>query len=76
MPKLPEMMTSLRVSDNGAVEIIDQLRLPHEVVWEPVKTPEEAFDAIKSMKVSWRVGRRQRYSCCTRPLELSRLRRS
>lgn len=51
MPKLPEMMTSLRVSDNGAVEIIDQLRLPHEVVWEPVKTPEEAFDAIKSMKV-------------------------
>ncbi|EKD05063.1 methylthioribose-1-phosphate isomerase [Trichosporon asahii var. asahii CBS 8904] len=51
MPKLPEMMTSLRVSDNGAVEIIDQLRLPHEVVCEPVKTPEEAFDAIKSMKI-------------------------
>lgn len=51
MPQLPEMMTSLRTSGDD-IEIIDQLRLPHEVVWEAVKTPQEAFDAIKSMKVS------------------------
>jgi hypothetical protein len=34
-----------------SVEIIDQLLLPHEVRWETVCTIEEAFAAIKSMKV-------------------------
>jgi methylthioribose-1-phosphate isomerase len=34
-----------------SVEIIDQLLLPHSIVWEKVDTIEGAFDAIKSMKV-------------------------
>lgn len=37
-----------------SVEIIDQLLLPHTVRWEKVETIEEAFAAIKSMKVSSR----------------------
>ncbi|BEJ11386.1 hypothetical protein CspHIS471_0108080 [Cutaneotrichosporon sp. HIS471] len=52
MPKtLPEMMTSLRIAADGEVEIVDQLLLPHEVKWDKVETPEQAFDAIKSMKI-------------------------
>ncbi|BEI88108.1 uncharacterized protein CcaverHIS019_0108260 [Cutaneotrichosporon cavernicola] len=52
MPKtLPEMMTSLRITADGEVEIVDQLLLPHEVKWDKVETPEQAFDAIKSMKI-------------------------
>lgn len=34
-----------------AVEIIDQLALPHTIRWEQVDTVQGAFDAIKSMKV-------------------------
>lgn len=34
-----------------AVEIIDQLALPHTIRWEQVDTVEGAFDAIKTMKV-------------------------
>ena len=34
------------------MEIVDQLILPHTVRWESVGTVDEAFDAIKSMKVS------------------------
>lgn len=34
-----------------AVEIIDQLALPHTIRWELVDTVEGAFDAIKTMKV-------------------------
>lgn len=33
------------------VEIIDQLLLPHEIRWQKVASPTEAFEAIKSMKV-------------------------
>ncbi|KAL7418344.1 S-methyl-5-thioribose-1-phosphate isomerase [Cryptotrichosporon argae] len=48
---LPDMMTSIRLDASGAVEIVDQLLLPHTVKWDKVSTPEEAFDAIKSMKI-------------------------
>lgn len=34
-----------------SVEIIDQLILPHTIRWERVGTVDEAFDAIKSMKI-------------------------
>ncbi|WVF73180.1 methylthioribose-1-phosphate isomerase [Kwoniella sp. CBS 6097] len=48
---LPDMMTSIRIDKSGQVEIVDQLLLPHSVVWQPVSTPQEAFEAIKSMKI-------------------------
>ncbi|WWD03495.1 methylthioribose-1-phosphate isomerase [Kwoniella europaea PYCC6329] len=48
---LPDMMTSIRIDKSGQVEIVDQLLLPHSVVWIPISTPEEAFEAIKSMKI-------------------------
>ncbi|ORY26689.1 hypothetical protein BCR39DRAFT_540439 [Naematelia encephala] len=48
---LPEMMTSIRFSSSGEVEIVDQLLLPHAVNWLKISTPEEAFDAIKTMKI-------------------------
>ncbi|ORX40712.1 hypothetical protein BD324DRAFT_575358 [Kockovaella imperatae] len=48
---LPEMMTSIRIDTAGQVEIVDQLLLPHTVTWIPISTPEEAFEAIKSMKI-------------------------
>ncbi|KAM0752444.1 putative translation initiation factor, partial [Meredithblackwellia eburnea MCA 4105] len=35
----------------GSIEIIDQLLLPHEVRWEKVETIDQAFDAIKTMKI-------------------------
>jgi len=35
----------------GSLEVLDQLRLPHEFVYEDVTTCEEAFDCIKSMRV-------------------------
>jgi methylthioribose-1-phosphate isomerase len=37
--------------ESQSVEIIDQLLLPHSIVWETVDTIEGAFDAIKSMKI-------------------------
>ena len=71
---LPDMMTSIRFTDSGEVEMVDQLLLPcvkgsflmafrghteqcqtlirsHTVNWFKVSTPEEAFDAIKTMKI-------------------------
>jgi methylthioribose-1-phosphate isomerase len=35
----------------GKLEVLDQLRLPHEFVYDDVSTCEEAFDCIKSMRV-------------------------
>ena len=35
----------------GKLEVLDQLRLPHEFVYDNVTTCEEAFDCIKSMRV-------------------------
>ncbi|KAI0970471.1 hypothetical protein F4678DRAFT_140059 [Xylaria arbuscula] len=35
----------------GKLEVLDQLRLPHEHHYDEVSTAEEAFDCIKSMRV-------------------------
>ncbi|KAF6809385.1 S-methyl-5-thioribose-1-phosphate isomerase [Colletotrichum sojae] len=35
----------------GRLEVLDQLRLPHEFHYDQVSTSEEAFDCIKSMRV-------------------------
>ncbi len=35
----------------GKLEVLDQLRLPHEHHYDTVSTSEEAFDSIRSMKV-------------------------
>lgn len=37
--------------DNGKLLVLDQLKLPHEFVYDDVSTCEEAFDCIKSMRV-------------------------
>jgi len=53
-----EALSAFRISgghtflEAQAVEIIDQLQLPHVVTWEKVDSIDGAFDAIKSMKVS------------------------
>lgn len=38
----------------GKLEVLDQLRLPHEHHYDEVATSEEAFDCIKSMRVRGR----------------------
>lgn len=43
-------LTSIRTNGNN-IEIVNQLLLPHEVEWVPIKTIEEAWSAIKTMKV-------------------------
>lgn len=35
----------------GRLEVLDQLRLPHDFHYDEVSTAEEAFDCIKSMRV-------------------------
>lgn len=35
----------------GRLDVLDQLKLPHEFVYDQVSTCEEAFDCIKSMRV-------------------------
>lgn len=35
----------------GSLEVLDQLKLPHEFVYDRISTCEEAFDYIKSMRV-------------------------
>ncbi|PBP27203.1 S-methyl-5-thioribose-1-phosphate isomerase [Diplocarpon rosae] len=35
----------------GRLEVLDQLKLPHEFVYDDVSTCEEAFDCIKAMRV-------------------------
>lgn len=35
----------------GELEILDQLKLPHQEIYEKISTPEEAWHAIKAMKV-------------------------
>lgn len=50
-------LTAFRIADGKtfreaqSVEIVDQLQLPHTIRWEKVETIQQAFDAIKSMKV-------------------------
>lgn len=51
-PTLDEMagLEAIRY-ERGKLEVLDQLRLPHEFVYDQVSTCEEAFDCIKSMRV-------------------------
>ena len=35
----------------GKLEILDQLKLPHQEIYVQISTPEQAWDAIKTMKV-------------------------
>ena len=35
----------------GKLDVLDQLRLPHEHHYDAVSTSEEAFDCIKTMRV-------------------------
>ncbi|TPX19140.1 uncharacterized protein E0L32_011213 [Thyridium curvatum] len=46
-------MTSLQAIrySRGKLEVLDQLRLPHEHHYDVISTSEEAFDCIKSMRV-------------------------
>lgn len=37
--------------ERGTLEVLDQLRLPHESHFDKVSTCSEAFDCIKSMRV-------------------------
>ena len=37
--------------ERGKLQILDQLRLPHEEAYVDIKTPSDAFNAIKSMHV-------------------------
>ncbi|RAL63339.1 hypothetical protein DID88_003764 [Monilinia fructigena] len=37
--------------ERGRLEVLDQLRLPHEFVYDNLSTCEDAFDSIKSMRV-------------------------
>ncbi|KAI0645676.1 eukaryotic translation initiation factor 2B [Trametes meyenii] len=43
-------LTSIRTSE-GKLEIVDQLLLPHTTEFIEIKTVEDAFDAIKAMKI-------------------------
>ncbi|KAG2355178.1 hypothetical protein BDR07DRAFT_1340802 [Suillus spraguei] len=44
------MLTSIRTS-NGKIEIIDQLLLPHTTKYVEITSIEQAYDAIKDMKI-------------------------
>lgn len=46
--RIPEGKT---FEESRSVLIVDQLLLPHTIVWEEVKTIEEAYSAIKTMRV-------------------------
>lgn len=37
--------------ERGKLQVLDQLRLPHEFIYDDVSTCEEAFDCIKAMRV-------------------------
>jgi hypothetical protein len=54
--------------ENRSIEILDQLLLPHDVKWEKVETIVQAFDAIKSMKVSSLCLSRRRDDLITNPV--------
>ena len=43
-------LTSIRTS-NGKLEIVNQLLLPHTTEFIEINTIDDAYDAIKSMKV-------------------------
>jgi methylthioribose-1-phosphate isomerase len=43
-------LTSIR-TNGDSIEIIDQLLLPHSEVWIKIESPEDAYEAIKKMKI-------------------------
>lgn len=43
-------LTSIRTSGDS-IEIVDQLLLPHSTVWVKIDSPEDAYNAIKSMRI-------------------------
>ena len=47
------MMTTLQAIrySRGKLEVLDQLRLPHEHHYDVISTSEEAYECIKSMRV-------------------------
>lgn len=47
----PNAIVGLRV-DGDSIQIIDQLQLPHVKTYISINSPNEAYDAIKSMKAS------------------------
>lgn len=50
MPPNPQGLEAIRY-ERGRLEVLDQLRLPHESHFDKVSTCGEAFDCIKSMRV-------------------------
>jgi methylthioribose-1-phosphate isomerase len=45
-------MALTSIETNGdSIQIIDQLLLPHSYVWCTIDSPEDAYDAIKTMKI-------------------------
>lgn len=44
------VLASIR-TDGDSLEIIDQLALPHTERWIPIRSPDEAYDAIKAMQI-------------------------
>ena len=51
--RVPRMAASLQAISYkpGNLRVLDQLKLPHEFVYDDVSTCEEAFDCIKAMRV-------------------------
>lgn len=47
--RLPQGMSSL--AQARCLEIVDCLQLPHTIQWHEIRTTEEAFQAIKSMRI-------------------------
>lgn len=47
----PPELTSIKIDDDK-LEIVNQLLLPHVTEYVQINTVEDAYDAIKSMKVT------------------------
>jgi methylthioribose-1-phosphate isomerase len=47
----PPLRTIRPSADGNAVEVLDQTRLPDEVVWRRLETEQDAFEAIRGMVV-------------------------
>lgn len=41
---------------SGSLQILNQLLLPHETVYEEIRTVQDGYEAIKSMKASRMAG--------------------
>lgn len=54
--------SSIRTSE-GKLEIVNQLLLPHTTEYLEIRSIDDAFDAIKSMKVGGQTCRRPQMWC-------------